>query len=191
MAIKYINGYQTALTTTLGAAATTMVVADASRLVLASGEFYRLTIHKNGLFELVDVTAISGNTLTIARGQENTVAADWAVGAEIVCSVTAAQLEKIKDAGGGLELWYTATNNTINAANGTKQKRTLTENSTLVFTLNDGQDITLILNPATFTAMFPAISWFGAAPSLIASKEHTVVISRDGSLLRGWWQVAA
>lgn len=191
MAFKFKNNHQTTLTAEITATATNMTVANATGMSLGAGEVYRMTIQNAdaSLFELVDVTAINGAALTITRAQESTMAQVWPAGSLVLISVTAVQLSKLNV--DNKELWYTATNNTIDAANGTKQKRTLTENSTLAFTLKDGQDITLILNPATFTATFPAISWFGAAPSLIASKEHTVVISRDGSLLRGWWQVAA
>ena len=195
MAYKFINNFETSLTGEITAVATSMTVASAAGLSLTSGEVYRLTIQTAdaSLYELVDVTAISGNTLTIERGKESTAAQAWAAGSVVLCGVTAEQLDKLNSSGGGgsNETWHTATTNTLNIANGSKQKRTLTANATLAFTLSDGDDLTLILNPSTFTVTWPAITWFGSAPSLTASKEHTVVISRDGSVLRGWWQVAA
>ncbi len=194
MAFKFINNFETTLTGDITAAATSMTVASAAGLSLASGEVYRLTIQNAdaSLYELVDVTAISGNTLTIERGKESTTAQAWASGSTVLCGVTAEQLDKLNSSGSGSssETWYTATSNTLNIANGSKQKRTLTANATLAFTLSDGDDITLILNPSTFTVMWPTITWFGSAPVLTASKEHTIVISKDGSVLRGWWQVA-
>ena len=195
MAYKFINNYETKLTAQATAAATSITVANASGLSLAAGEVYRLTIQNADatLFELVDVAAISGNTLTIERGKEATTAQAWATGSVVLCGVTAEQLDKLNSSGSGgsNETWYTATSDTLDIANGSKQKRTLTANATLAFTLNDGDDLTLILNPSTFTVTWPTITWFGAAPSLTASKEHTIVISKDGSILRGWWQVAA
>ena len=187
MGIKRINGYKTALTASVTAAATSITVADASRLALAAGEFYLMTLYKNTAFEIVKVTAVVGNTLTIERAQENSTAQAWAAGTELVCAPTAGGFES----NGGNEKWYTAASDTLNIANGSKQKRTLTAAATLAFTLNDGDELTLILNPSTFAVTWPTITWFGSAPVLTASKEHTVVISRDGSAFRGWWQVAA
>ena len=195
MAYKFINNFETTLTGAITAAATSMIVASAAGLSLTSGEVYRLTIQNADatLYELVDVTAISGNTLTIERSKEGTTAQAWATGSVVLCGVTAEQLDKLNSSGGGSsnETWYTATSNTLNIANSSKQKRTLTAAATLAFTLGDGNDLTLILNPSTYAVTWPTITWFGSVPSLTASKEHTIVISKDGSTLRGWWQVAA
>ena len=195
MAYKFINNYETKLTAQATAAATSITVANASGLSLAAGEVYRMTIQNAdaSLYELVDVTAISGNTLTVQRAKESTTAQAWAAGSAVLCGVTAQQLDKLNSSGGGSsnETWYTATTNTLNIANGSKQKRTLTAAATLAFTLGDGDDLTLILNPSTYAVTWPTITWFGSVPSLTASKEHTIVISKDGSVLRGWWQGAA
>ena len=195
MAYKFINNYETKLTAQATAAATSITVANASGLSLAAGEVYRMTIQNADatLYELVDVTAITGNTLTIERGKESNAAQAWVAGSVVLCGVTAEQLDKLNSSGGGSsnETWYTATSNTLNIANGSKQKHTLTAAATLAFTLNDGDDLTLILNPSTYAVTWPTITWFGSVPSLTASKEHTIVVSKDGSVLRGWWQVAA
>ena len=195
MAYKFINNYETKLTAQATAATTSITVANTAGLSLAAGEVYRMTIQNAdaSLYELVDVTAISGNTLTIERGKESTTAQAWAAGSAVLCGVTAQQLDKLNSSGGGSsnETWYTATTNTLNIANGSKQKRTLTAAATLAFTLGDGDDLTLILNPSTYAVTWPTITWFGSVPSLTASKEHTIVISKDGSVLRGWWQGAA
>ena len=195
MTYKFINNFETTLTGAITATATSITVANAAGLSLTSGEVYRLTIQNAdaSLYELVDVTAISGNTLTIERGKEATTAQAWATGSVVLCGVTAEQLDKLNSSGSGgsNEMWHTATSNTLNIANGSKQKRTLTANTALVFTLNNGDDLTLILNPSTYAVTWPTITWFGSVPSLTASKEHTIVISKDGGLLRGWWQVAA
>ena len=191
MGIKRINGYKTALTASTTAAATSITVSDGSRLALAAGEFYLMTLYKNTAFEIVKVTAVVGNTLTIERAQEGSAAQDWAAGTELVCAPTADGYESGGGGGSVAETWYAATSNTFNIANGSKQKRTLTANTALVFTLNNGDDLTLILNPSTYAVTWPTITWFGSVPSLTASKEHTIVISKDGGLLRGWWQVAA
>ena len=153
MAYKFINNFETTLTGAITASATSMAVANAAGLSLTSGEVYRLTI-KNAdatLYELVDVTAISGNTLTIERGKEGTTAQEWAAGSVVLCGVTAEQLDKLNNSGGGaIETWYTASSNAIDFANGSKQKRTLSANVPLTFILSDGEMLNLLLNPATF-----------------------------------------
>ena len=99
MAYKFINNYETKLTAQATSAATSITVANAVGLVLASGEVYRMTIQNAdaSLYELVDVTSISGNTLTIERGKESTTAQAWASGSTVLCGVTAAQLAQIGD----------------------------------------------------------------------------------------------
>ena len=99
MAYKFINNYETKLTAQATAAATSITVANAAGLSLAVGEVYRMTIQNAdaSLYELVDVTAISGNTLTIERGKESTTAQAWAAGSVVLCGVTAAQLAQIGD----------------------------------------------------------------------------------------------
>ena len=99
MAYKFINNFETSLTGEITAVATSMTVASAAGLSLTSGEVYRLTIQNADatLFELVDVTAISSNTLTIERGKESTTAQAWAAGSAALCGVTAAQLAQIGD----------------------------------------------------------------------------------------------
>ena len=99
MAYKFINNYETKLTSQATAAATSITVANAAGLSLAAGEVYRMTIQNAdaSLFEIVDVTAISGNTLTIERGKESTTAQVWPIDSIILCSITAAQIAQIGD----------------------------------------------------------------------------------------------
>ena len=100
MAYKFINNYETKLTAQATAAETSITVANASGLSLAAGEVYRMTIQNAdaSLFELVDVTAISGNTLTIERAKEATTAQEWPIDSVVICGVTRAQLEGFYDA---------------------------------------------------------------------------------------------
>ena len=99
MAYKFINNYETKLTSQATAAATSITVANATGLSLATGEVYRMTIQSTdaSLFELVDVTAISGNTLTVQRAKESTTAQIWPIDSIILCSITAAQIAQIGD----------------------------------------------------------------------------------------------
>ena len=146
MAYKFINNFETSLTSAITTTATSMTVANAAGLSLTSGEVYRLTIQNAdaSLFELVDVTAISGNTLTIERGKESTTAQAWAAGSVVLCSVTAEQLSN--------EARKTVTNSTFTSRNGRKQQFVATANATMNFaalTVNDYID--LIVNPASFS----------------------------------------
>ena len=99
MAYKFINNFETSLTGAITASATSMTVASAAGLSLTSDEVYRLTIQNTdaSLYEIVDVTAISSNTLTIERAKEGTTAQAWAAASVVVCGVTAAQLAQIGD----------------------------------------------------------------------------------------------
>ena len=104
MAYKFINNYETKLTVQATDAATSITVANAAGLSLAVGEVYRMTIQNAdaSLYELVDVTAISGTTLTITRAQESTTAQGWPAGSLVLIGVTAAQMAQIGDIGAAL-----------------------------------------------------------------------------------------
>ena len=97
MAYKFINNYETKLTVQATAAATSITVANAAGLSLAAGEVYRMTIQNAdaSLYELVDVIAISGTTLTITRAQEGTTAQVWPAGSLVLIGVTAEQMAQI------------------------------------------------------------------------------------------------
>ena len=99
MAYKFINNYETKLTAQATAAATSITVVNAAGLSLDAGEVYRMTIQNAdaSLYEIVDVTAISGNTLTVQRAKESTTAQVWPVDSIVLCSVTAAQMAQIGD----------------------------------------------------------------------------------------------
>lgn len=190
MAWTWANKLYSNLTANISASDTSVTVASIGDLTLAAGETCLATLQRGDMsaHEIVLITAAAGNTLTITRAQSGTTAQNWTTTDLLVGGVYRTQLRGFA---AKREPWFVATSDAIDIANGSKQKRTLTANATLSFTLNDGDDLTLILNPATYTATFPAITWFGSAPVLTASKEHTIVISKDGSVLRGWWQVAA
>ena len=198
MAYKFINNYETKLTAQATAATTSITVANTAGLSLAAGEVYRMTIQNSdaSLFELVDVTAISGNTLTVHRAKEATTAQVWPVDSALLCGVTAAQLEALNNSGGGgggggeVDLWHIATTASINYSNGSKQIFTAGGNDSIALTMPDGSDLTLIVNPTTFTVTIPSsIKWFGSSPVFTANKMHTFVISRNGADYYGYWTV--
>ena len=194
MAYKFINNYETKLTAQATAAATSITVANAVGLALASGEVYRMTIQNAdaSLYELVDVTSISGNTLTVQRAKESTTAKAWPIDSIVICGVTAAELALLNEIGNpsAPELWYAAATSSINYSNGSKQTFIAAGNDTIVLTMPDGGDLTLIVNPVTYVVTMPSsIKWFGSAPTFTANKMHTFVISRNGSDYYGYWTV--
>ena len=182
MAYKFINNYETKLTAQATAAATSITVSNAAGLSLAAGDVYRMTIQNADAssYELVDVTAISGNTLTIERGKEGTTAQAWASGSTVLCGVTAEQLSN--------EARKTVTSSTFSSRNGRKQQFVATANATMNFaalTVNDYID--LIVNPATFTLTWSGVNWQnGTALQLTASKLNRVLIENDGGVLKAY-----
>ena len=99
MAYKFINNYETKLTEQATAAATSITVANASGISVSIGDTWRLTIQNANAtqFELVDVTAVSGNVLTVLRAREGTTAQAWPIDSVVICGVTKAQLESFRD----------------------------------------------------------------------------------------------
>ena len=99
MAYKFINNYETKLTAQATAAATSITVAMASGISVSIGDTWRLTIQNANAtqFELIDVTAVSGNVLTVVRGREGTTAQAWPIDSIVICGVTKAQLESFRD----------------------------------------------------------------------------------------------
>lgn len=75
----------------------------------------------------------------------------------------------------------------INPANGTIQHVTLAANTTFTESLADGQSVTLMINPVTFSVTWPAATWIGAkastAPTLVASVYNCIVLFQFGGVL--------
>jgi hypothetical protein len=91
------NNADTVLATALGSADLGMTVTQGGRFPSpGSGEYFYATIMAlTGLFEVVKVTARSGNVLTIVRAQEGTAALDFIAGSRVELRVTA---QAIRDA---------------------------------------------------------------------------------------------
>ena len=99
MAYKFINNYETKLTAQATDAATSITVASASGISVSIGDTWRLTIQNANAtqFEIIDVTAVSGNVLTVLRAREGTTAQAWPIDSVVICGVTKAQLESFRD----------------------------------------------------------------------------------------------
>jgi hypothetical protein len=182
MAYKFINNYETKLTAQATAAATSITVANAAGLSLAVGEVYRMTIQNAdaSLYEIVDVTAISGNTLTVQRAKEATTAQVWPVESIVLCSITSAQMMP--------EQRNIVGSSTFTSLNGRKQQFVATANSTMNFaalTVNDYID--LIVNPATFALTWTNVNFKnGTALQITASKANRVLIENDMGVINAY-----
>lgn len=110
----FVNYWSTALTVAATASSTSLSVppALAAELVgLGSGDHYLLTIFERDPLtgaelrrEIVRATAVSGGSVTVVRGQEDTDAQVWDAGALIEGRVTAGTLEALQSSGGGADL---------------------------------------------------------------------------------------
>lgn len=98
------NNLRTSLTSAITNSATSITVADASIFpVLSSGDYYLLTLweESNGFevnHEIIKVTAVSINTLTVERGQEGTTARAFAADTPLELRMTAGTAVNLRDA---------------------------------------------------------------------------------------------
>ncbi len=87
------NNVNTTLAAALASGSTTISLASSANLpTLAAGQIMPITLNDaaTGLnYEICYVTAISGTTLTVTRGQEGTSALNWSVGDYAYCAFTA------------------------------------------------------------------------------------------------------
>lgn len=104
MARKYLNNYTTLLTAAASDTDTSITVGTPPA-ALTPGDTYRLqisTVGGGGILlaqEFVDVTAISGNDLTVTRGVEGSASQAWSIGARVELVETAESFEVIGSSG--------------------------------------------------------------------------------------------
>lgn len=99
MTIKFANNASAVLAGSINTTATTIVVNSGTGAVypaLDAGDyFYATLIDAANNLEIVKVTARSGDTLTVVRGQEDTTARSFAAGSKLEARPTAAGLMAI------------------------------------------------------------------------------------------------
>jgi len=102
MVLKITNNARGYLDAALDPTDTTVVLTTGTGAVfpaLSTGETFNTTlVSTDGGYEIVTVTARSGDTLTVTRGAEGTVARDFAAGSLVELRVTAAYIEGREDA---------------------------------------------------------------------------------------------
>ena len=93
---------------------------------------------------------------------------------------------------GYTETVYNLTGTEINPANGTIQYCTLAANRTFTESLADGQCVTLMINPATYSPTWPTTTWIGSvastAPTLVASVYNCITFFQIGGTLYGKYE---
>ena len=98
MAVKFSNNFASTISSGIDSSATTISVASATGLPSLSGSDYLyLTLDTDTgspTREIVKVTGISSNDLTVVRGQDGTSAASFAAGTKVELRVTAAALQE-------------------------------------------------------------------------------------------------
>ena len=97
MAVKFTNNAATTLAAGINSSVTSIAVTDGSVFptITGSDHFY-VTFDDTTNKEIVKVTARSGNTLTVVRGQDNTTAQAFNSGDKAELRVVAALLEDVK-----------------------------------------------------------------------------------------------
>ncbi len=100
MGIKFANNATTQLNGNILDISTTINVVSGAVFPQVSGgsDFFLATIADGSLNEIVKVTNVSGNTLTVVRGQEGTVAAAWNTGTTISNRLTAGTFDQLTQA---------------------------------------------------------------------------------------------
>jgi len=96
MAIKYANNVSTSISSSISSD-TSINVDDTSKFPYVSNihDYCYATITDGTNNEIIRVTNISGNTLTVQRGQDNTTIQNWNAGATIELRVCSALLDDI------------------------------------------------------------------------------------------------
>lgn len=95
MVAVFKNNASTTLASAMSSGDTTISVTDASVFpVLNVGDFFNATIQSQANnYEIVRVTAIAGNALTVTRAQEDTLAIPFQAGSRIELRTTKVNLE--------------------------------------------------------------------------------------------------
>ncbi len=108
------NNISAILTAGINASATSLTVQtdQGAGFALESGQHIRATLAQGSTIEIIDVTARSGDTLTIQRGQEGTTPAAFTAGASVSIRWTADTIDAIVGILAGLNpvfpgsVWY-------------------------------------------------------------------------------------
>ena len=101
MPVLYSNNAATTLASGVSAGATSLPLASGKGALfpaITGGDYYyaTLSLADESLREIVKVTARSGDTLTVVRGQDGTTALAWSAGDKVELRITKAMLDDFK-----------------------------------------------------------------------------------------------
>ena len=202
MGIQFSNLATTTLSSSITAYATSIDVTDGSVFpALSSGDFFYATLDTPpSATEIVKVTALSGNTLTVVRAQDGTSATSHASGDTIALRLVAAVLESLRDnagstytAGTGLSLSGTTFTNSspdqtvsLTGSGGTTVSGTY-PNFTVSSTSGSGStgDALSIIGRSLTSLITSVFSRIGTSLITAANSLLPVVLSRPGLLVTG------
>ena len=152
MGIRLSNNAQTTLSSAISATDTSITVVDGSVFPALSGSDYTYVTLEDtsGNLEIVKVTAISSNTLTVTRGQDSTTARAFSSGDFVQLRVTAALLNDLSDEA-SVTLWADIQNkpdSVITLAGDASGSATMTDlgSATLTVTIADDSHNHVISN---------------------------------------------
>jgi hypothetical protein len=150
------------------------------------------TIDVSTNIEIVKMTARTGDTATIVRGQEGTSGFAFSASAGIEANNTAGTLDALKEMRAGLvkgatEFIHTMTTAAVDVTNGIGQSRTLAGNETLTFAIAAGQSVYITVIPGANTLTLTNVDeWVGgSAPATIEAEHAFVFWSDDGVTITG------
>ena len=202
MGIQFSNLATTTLSSSVTAYATSIDVTDGSVFpALSAGDFFYATLDTPpSATEIVKVTALSGNTLTVARAQDGTSATSHSSGATIALRLVAAVLESLRDnagstytAGTGLSLSGTTFTNSspdqtvsLTGSGGTTVSGTY-PNFTVSSTSGSGStgDALSIIGRSLTSVISSVFSRIGTSLITAANSLLPVALSRPGLLVIG------
>lgn len=127
MTVKFLNDYGTNLAANITSSATTLTVSSGTGQaflgLLTGGDVYYMTLIQvgtQGPFEIIQVTAVAGDTLTVVRAQDGTSARAWNLGDALENRIPRVVLNLLAQTGGGaLGTMATQNANAVNITGGT------------------------------------------------------------------------
>lgn len=94
----FTNSAKTTLASAITATSGTLTVANGSVFpVIGNGQFLAVTLESGGVYEIIYVLNVAGNSLGVMRGMEGTVAQPFSVGAVVEARITKSSLERFSN----------------------------------------------------------------------------------------------
>ncbi len=176
MAVLLANNVSTTLATAINTVATTVVVSTGTGsdfpTVSPGDYFYATLVTTTGLIEIVKCTARTGDSLTVTRAQDNTVATSFPVGSLVEMRVNVAALTdylsqfsaedryqglqasdpSARSSGTALQsgdFYFNSTSNTIRVYNGSTWQGTSSTKTVEEHTASASQTVFTLTNPYT------------------------------------------